>query len=400
MKITQVASILNAALKDVLGQSTNITSLETKDLVDVGQKLDDNNLDHYVKSLINHIGKVVFDDRSYNTKLPNLLMDGWEYGSILQKIRAGIPESTDNPAWALIKGQKYDPHEFYGAPDVFSKFFNSRDTKMIPMSFAKKQVRESFSSAMQLNAFFSMIENRIRIRETIDVDNLKRACINNFTAATLYDAHNDKQYGSGSTPRAVNLLYLYNTQKGDTPLKAADCLMSLDFLKFAAFKMGNTSKYMEEATTLYNIGKTVKFTPKNLQHVILLEEFASAADVFLQSDTFHNEFVRFPKADTISFWQGVGSDHGFEANSKIHIVARDPSDPTNDAKTVEVECGGILGVIADRDALGICNAEQYVTAEYNPLGEFTNQWYKYEAQYFNDYDEQFVVFYVADAPAE
>lgn len=396
MKITQVASILNTVAKEALGYQ-GIVEADLSNAVDVGQLLTENNTDHYVKTLINHIGKVVFDDRSYNSKMPSILMDGWLYGSILQKIRAEIPESEDNPAWNLQKGQTYEPHEFYGAPAVHSKFFNSRDTKMIPMSFAKKQVRESFSSAQQLNAFFSMLENRIRVRETIDTDNMKRATINNFIAATLADAFADKRYGNGSTNRAINLLYLYNTETGAN-LRAAAALSNLDFLKFAAKKMAIVSDYMEEAGVLYNIGGTIKFTPKNMQKIILLSEFAKSADVYLQSDTFHNEYTAFPKADTISFWQGTGTDHAFESESKIHVLARSPQNPTGTA-TVEVEASGILGVIFDRDALGVCNEEAYVTADYNPLGEFTNQWYKYEAQYFNDYDENFVVFYVADSAA-
>ena len=395
MKITQIASILNTSAKETLGYE-GIVQEDLSNIVDVGQLLTENNLDHFVRSLINHIGKVVFDDRTYNSKVPSLLRDGWEYGSILEKIRAGLPESEDNPAWALNKGEVYDPHKFYGAPEVKAKFFNSLDTKMIPMSFAKKQVMQSFSNATQLNAFFSMLENRIRVRETIDMDALKRMTMNNFIAGTLYAAFPDGAYGAGSKNGAVNLLYEYNTANPDKKLTKANCMSSLDFLKFAAKRMALVSDYIEEATTLYNIGKTVKFTPKSLQNVVLLSEFAKSADIYLQSDTFHNEFVKFPSAETISFWQGTGDDHAFENNSAINVIGRNPTDPTNSSLTIKVKASGILGFISDRDALGVCNEKQYVTADYNPLAEFTNQWYKYEAQYFNDYDENFIVFYVAD----
>lgn len=396
MKITQIATILNAAAKESLGYTDTVLE-DLSNAIDVGQLLTENNTDAYVKSLINHIGRVIFDDRTYNSQVPSLLMDGWEYGSILEKIRASIPDSVDNPAWNLQKGQSYDPHTFYDPLEVKAKFFNSRDTKMIPMSFAKKQVKQSFSSAAQLNAFFSMLENRIRVRETIDMDNLKRMTMNNFIAAALYNAFPDGKYGAGSKKQAINLLYEYNIGKTvAAKLTKANCMSNIDFLKFAAKRMALVSDYMTEATVLYNIGETVKFTPKNLQKIVLLSEFAKSADVYLQSDTFHNDFVKFPKADEISFWQGTGNDHSFKNNSTINIKGRNPSAPTDATQSITVNAEGILGFIADHDAMGVCNEEQYVTAEYNPLAEFTNQWYKYEAQYFNDYDEQFVVFYVAD----
>ena len=49
----------------------------------------------------------------------------------------------------------------------------------------------------------------------------------------------------------------------------------------------------------------------------------------------------------------------------------------------------------DRDALGVTNLDRRVTTNYNPKAEFYTNWYKMDAGYFNDTNENFVVFFVA-----
>jgi hypothetical protein len=121
-------------------------------------------------------------------------------------------------------------------------------------------------------------------------------------------------------------------------------------------------------------------------HVVLLSDFASSAGAYLQSDTFHNEFVALPKAEIVPYWQGSGKDYNFSDTSQINIKMPDNN-------TIKVS--GILGVMFDRDALGVCNKDRRVTTNYNAKGEFWNQWAKFDCEYFNDNNENFVVFFVA-----
>lgn len=84
MKVAQIAEILNDVYEEVVGEA-NITTEDLTNIVDIGKTLtSDENVDKYVKVLQNRIGKTVFVDRPYTGRAPSLLMDGWEYGSILQ----------------------------------------------------------------------------------------------------------------------------------------------------------------------------------------------------------------------------------------------------------------------------------------------------------------------------
>lgn len=392
MQITQVYEILNTVVKETLGTSA-VVAEDLSNVVDVGKSImGSDNVDKYVRKLINHIGKVIFVDRTYKGQAPSVLMDGWEFGSILEKIQMDLPDSVENKTWSLTDGQSYDPNVFH-APKVDAKFFNQRVTYEIEMSFAERQVKQSFSNAQQLNAFFSMIENRIKMRKTIDYENLIMRTINNFIGATVHTAFNGESASGKTHIRAVNLLYEYNNKFTKT-LTTENCLYDLNFLKYAAHRISLYSDRMERASNLFNIGGKTRFTPKDLQHVVLLSEFSTAAGAYLQSDTFHDEFVRLPKAETVSFWQGSGTDYGIASTSGIHVSISNPVN-VNDGTTVEVTQGGILGCIFDRDALGVCNVEDRVPTNYNPKGEFINNFYKSDAQYFNDYNENFVVFIAA-----
>lgn len=395
MTVTQIYSILNT----VIGETTGKTDLVKEDLsniVEVGTELFNNaDKDKYVKSLLNHIGRVIFVNREYKGSAPSVLMDGWEYGSVAQKIQAELPDSVENESWELTDGETYN-QDIFNAPTVSEKFFNSKVTYEIDMSFAERQVKQSFDNAGQMNSFFSMIENRIRMRRTIDFENLIRRTINNFIGATALNGITDvTKPGNSTSVKAINLLKEYNDKFTKT-IKANVALFDLDFVKYAAYRLMLVSDRMVSASSLFNIGGKVRFTPKDLQHIVLLSEFRNAANVYLQSDTFHNELTKLPDSEPMNYWQGTGTTYEFDKTSTINVTVKDPASPST---TKDVSISGILGVIFDRDALGVCNVDNRITTHYNAKAEFYNNFYKNDAQYFNDWNENFVMFYIADSVA-
>ena len=377
MEMNQVATIVNALSEQYMGESA-VATVDLSDVVDIGaQVMDLNNLDHYVHDLIDHIGKVVFVNRAYRGKTPSLVMDGWEYGAVLEKITYDeYPEAQQNDSWNLTDGQTYDPNVFY-KPSVSAKFFEKRNTFDIPMSFAKRQIKSAFSSGTQLNAFFSMIETVIQNSMTIKIDQLAEAAINNMIAMTVADANAN---------RAVNLRTMYNVASGSS-ITAAQAVTNPDFIRYASYIMKLYSERLQRMSKLFNVGSKERFTSSERLHVILLSEFAAAAEAYLYSSTYHDQFVHLSKAETVPYWQGSGVAYDFASTSKINVVT-----PGAESAT---EVTGILGVMFDRDAVGVCNLDRRVTTNWNARAEFYNNWYKFDAGYFNDTNENFVVFYVA-----
>ena len=386
MQVNQIHDILNEITNEVLGEESLVQE-DLSNIVEVGEQVfNTSGIDNYVKSLINHIGRVVFVNRPYNSSAPSVLMDSWEFGSVLEKITSALPEATENETWELVDGQSYDPNVFY-KPDVSAKFYNGLTTFEIPMSFTERQVKESFSDAAQLNAFMSMIENSIYKSMTVKTDSLIMRTINNMIGETLYDAVPSGAYGNSSGVRAVNLLYLYNEKYPNATLTATEAFTNPEFIRFAAYTMGVYQYRMSKISNLFNIGGTDKFTTSDFLHFVMLSDFAMGADVYLQSDTFHDEFTRLPNAERVPYWQGSGTAYGLDSITGLNIKT---------SSGHEISATGILAVMFDRDALGVNNYDRRVTTYYNPKAEFFNNWYKQDARYFNDSNENFVVFYIAD----
>lgn len=387
MEVKQIYTLINSVSDEVLGK-TDIVQENLTGIVDMGEAVfNANAMDKYVKSLVNHVGKVVFVNRPYSGKIPSVLMDSWEFGSVLQKVSSSIPKATENETWDLEDGEVYSQDMFY-KPTVQAKFFNSKVTFEVPVSITERQVKQSFSSPEQLNGFISMIYSAVDKSMTVKTDALIMRTINNMIAETLHadaDTFVDGDYSVGSTVRSVNLLHLYNTAFTKT-LEPSDAITDPDFIRYASYIMGLYTDRLASISTLFNIGGTEKFTPKDMLHVVLLSDFAKAAQTYLYSDTYNNEQVLLPTAETVPCWQGTGEAYDFESVSTINVK-------TSSGKVVEVS--GVLGVMFDRDALGVTNLDRRVTTNYNAKAEFFNNYYKFDAGYFNDTNENFVVFFIA-----
>ena len=379
MQVKQVYDIMNKVTQATLGDTAVVTE-DLSNIVDIGNTIVGTvGVDNYVRTLTDHIGKVIFVNRAYSGTAPSVLMDGWEYGSILEKVTYdGLPDATENESWELENGKSYDVNVFT-QPKVSAKFFSKKVTFEVPMSFAERQVKSAFDSSAQLNAFFSMIYNAIDKSMTVKVDGLVERTINNMTAETI----------KAGGVKAINLLAMYNAKFGTT-LTAERALSTPEFIRYASLIIGLYSDRMVKLSKLFNIGGKERFTSKDLQHIILLSEFEASAKSYLYSDTYHKEFTALPNAETVPYWQGSGTDYSFASTSKINVKTSSGN---------SVEQSGILGIIFDRDSLGVSNLERRVTTDYNAKGEFFNNWFKFDAGYFNDMNENFMVFYVADVVA-
>lgn len=380
MKVTQIKDLVNSSLKELNGTS-DLLNEDLSNVVDIGKELLNNDdIDNYVKKLVDRIGKTVFNDRLYQGSAPSVLMDSWEFGSVVEKVDADLPDVEENDSWNLQDGKSYDQDIFY-QPKVSAKFFNSKVTFDIPMSFTKTQVESSFNSATELNSFLSMLMTKVQNALTVHLDGLIMKTINNFTAQVVH---------ANKGLQAVNLLTLYNTTTGET-LTSAKALTSPDFIKFANLTINSYRDRIAKMSTLFNVGGVNKFTPVANQHLVILSDFANASKVYLEANTYNQNNVKISDYDTVPYWQGTGTKYGFNDISKIDVSIKDG------LKTTEVAQTGILGVLFDTNALGVSCQNPRTTTAVNARAEFYTNFNKYDAMYYNDLNENFIVFMVADA---
>ena len=385
MQVQQIYSLVNTITGEILGSDT-VVNEDLSNIVDIGTAVfGANQIDNYVKSLVNHIGRVIFVNRAYSGGAPSVLMDNWEFGSVLEKISAELPDATENDSWNLVHGQDYSPNVFH-KPNVTAKFFNSKVTFEIDMSFTERQVKESFNSPAQLNGFISMIHGAIDKSLTVKIDSLIMRTINNMIAETFHAEYGTNSHAASSKMKAVNLLYEYKQLTGENTLTPTLALTDKEFIRYCVKRLNLYSDRLKKISTLFNIGEQARFTPADMLHVVLLSDFKAAANVYLTADTQNEKFVMLPAAETVPYWQGSGTDYSFDSISSINVKT---------ASGNTVTAGGIVGIMFDRDSLGVSNLDRRVTTSYNPKAEFYNHFFKFDAGYFNDFNENFVVFFLA-----
>lgn len=384
MLVKQIYDLTNEVVKEVLGEEVLVKE-DLSNLVDVGSAVfNANAVDNYVRKLVDHIGKMVFVTRTYRGGVPSVLMDSWEFGSVLEKVSGDLYDATENETWDLQDGQTYNQDVFY-KPKAIVKFYNSKTTFEIPMSFTERQLKESFSNATQMNSFLSMLMNDVEKSLTIKIDGLIQRTINNMICETIYDDYGASALSSKSGVKAINLLYLYN-QQFNKSLTASDAIVDKDFIRYASLQIMLYVGRIQKMSRLFNIGGQARFTPEDMLHLVMLDEFKASANVYLQSDTFHDEYTRLPNAESVPYWQGSGTGYAFADTSKIYVKTSENHDVT---------ATGVLAVLWDRDALGVSNPDRRVTTHYNAKAEFYNNYYKHDASYFNDFNENMIVFFIA-----
>lgn len=392
MKVEQIKDIINLANRQVLGKE-ELTEINLEGLISTGKTLfqmqedapNNHIVDNYVNAIIDATAKYVFVNRVYKRRAPKVLMDNWEFGTLVRKIRISkLPKAQNNQAWELVDGQVYEENQFY-KPHVIESIFNDKTSFMVPISITEEQVKSAFTTMDEMTRFIGMIETMIYNKLNLDLDATIMLTINNMISLTLKDDYGTSAYNSKSGVKAVNLLYLYN-QKYGTTLTKQKAIGDKDFLRFAVETIKNYTGKLTAMTSLFNIKKSDKFTEKDLQHLVILDTFINAIQTHLQSDTYHKELVEMPYYETVNFWQGVGNDFDFEDTSTINIT---------DSNGNKTNINYVVGVLFDRDALGVSQFEDHVETKYIKIARFWNNFYSRDARYFNALDEQFVVFFLA-----
>lgn len=386
--VAQIADFVNTATKEVIGEEA-IQTEDLSNIVDIGRQMQDvynpinNPFDLFVRSLVNQIGKVIFWDRPYASVAPSVLMDAWRYGSILEKIRTKMPSATETDDWQLEDGVDYSPYVVH-IPTVSAKFFNDRTTFSIEQTIARKQVECSFQSAYQMQAFVSMLTTWRANSFTIKND----ALINRTIATAAANAYYHGTLVSGAKATAYNLLTMYNNETGASIASAEAALRNEGFIRYAIYKMALITDLMRAATSNYNTGDDiVTFTPPDRLHMVMLSDFARSAGVYLHDapNQFNIEKLALPTAESVPFWQAMGTgDYATRAKIMIKHSGINSGTP--------VTVTNLLAVAFDHDALGVTNYDATSESVYNQRTSTTNIFDKRIAGYFNDFDEQCVVF--------
>lgn len=394
MKVNQISTMLNSIYGEVLGE-TNLFKEDLSNIVSAGQIITastafGDNFDNYVGKIIDKVGRVIVVDRVFRKKDLGIWRDSWEYASMLEKIRCEVGNFTNNDEWVLLDGSDAGADPDYNSTDIVdklfkfvpptvqSKYFNLKTTFRNKISITRKQLRSAFRSGSEMARFIAMIENRIRTKMEIGNQELERRVVTNLACA----AYN-----------ATNVVDLKTVLGSNLTLEKA--LKDQATLRGIAETITMTRKLMEEPSKLYSITKGfMNFTPEEDSITIVLTDVDNALRFNLYGSTYNEEFVKLEGYKTVPYWQGRKESGGTtdalatRASVNAKAVINGESGPT----TGDVKIDNLIGIVFDRDAAMICNEDPEVRSQYNADGNFTNFFYNYDCSYYNDFDENAIVF--------
>ena len=390
MQVKQIATQLNEWLAERCGDAKfdeetaaeYIVREDLANIVDIGTRVYNNNwVDNFVKSMIDRIGRMVFVARRTRGFAPNLQRDGWEFGSVMSKTRTKRFDAKENPSWKLQRGQTVNQFEFQ-PPTVKTKYYNIKVAWQIDCSFAERQVKEAFTSANEMNRFFSMIESAIQQSLDDQMDLLTMRAINGFVAEKI-------DRGNG----VIDLLTKFNTDNS-TSLTLDTMTANNAWCTNAAYQILLAKQRIAARTSIFNCNDEAGYdtaTPAEYLRFVLHGDIAEALNVYLNAVTYHNDFDNIGSYDVIPMWQSAGTSWERDATTRIDIDLPSNID-RQQANYKHVDRIGILGVMFDTDAIVINNENQRVTSSYNANGEYFNNFYKVDTNIIIDLEENGIVF--------
>ena len=390
MKVTDASAIVNALYKEMTG-ATDIAVVDASNIVDIGKTLQKvTSVDSIYKSIADKVGKVVVKNKLYTGKFPNLLRDGWEFGSIMETLRVKPYTAVNDPSHNPSNGSY--PLTDYQAGGVVAKYFTDYDNFEFVYWKPTDQLWSAFNSMDEMVRFLGAIEVAVANSLTVRLQGLAKTAINNMIAQTIHaDFPNtaSENYNANSYARSINVLKLYNDATGSS-LTVENCRQSAEFLKFFVKLVMNTYDRLQDMSKIFNIDGEDTFTKAEDINLVVLSTVANDIKVNMQSDVYHKDLVSLPNYETVPYWQASGTSYDESVIGEIKVTIK-----TGDETTATVELPGILGVMFDKNAIGINCEKRKTTTFYHPDLDQTKFFDKYFAQYYNDFSENFVVFYVA-----
>ena len=386
MNVKQVQTLVNSMASQMEG-ITGLSKNDMRNVIQLGQAVlsTDNNKDKFLGVLADRIGTTILRTLDLELEFPNLLRNSFEWGAIIQKINIQPFDAQAQGAWNVGEND-FTPTNFkVDKPTVKQVFFTNAVAFEYDVTIPDTMLKQAFLSDQAFGAFIDGIMAALSDSMTIALNNLARGAIANLVAEKI-------KSGNG----VIDVLAMYNEQAGvgntHSTLKAA--MNDKEFYRFTSMVIRNVIKYMGQPSALYNVGDAsgnpmIRATQRDNMHVILSADYVSGANSYLSADTFWKELVALPDFKEFISLQatGTGTLPTLENNTSINVIPASNNSTTNTA----VEASAIIGIIADREAIGIGYDDRFTATDRNNRNRYTNYTMGATLQFYNDLSENAVI---------
>lgn len=390
MTFQQSSTLLNSLVEQMTGE-TSIAAADESEFVAVATTTLQAGYDQLNKAISQVLTKSIYVSRAYDMIYPSIARDTAEWGGIVRKVTVLDLEFIDDEAFNLTDGST-GPDPFLVNKQKAVQFnFYGGNVKELVVTTTEDQLKQAFSSSADFGSFMAAQAQNLVNQLNQKIEAESRAVVNNMIAAAI-DADSDE--------RVIHVLTEYKAATGNNTITASNYLSEDEFVPFAKWFYGRLTtlkRFMKERSTMYHAGITtyngstlakpiVRFTNDSDLNIFMLSEFMDQVDSSALSGIYNKELLSIGSFERVNYWQSIDDPDA------INILPNElQTDGTCAAADAAVEEDGIIGVLFDKDALGLTVIDEGVRSIENPRGRYFNNWYNWTTRWYNDQTENFTV---------
>lgn len=401
MNFEQMAAVLTSIVHQATGQAVE-TPTDTGSFVSVAQVALRADTDSVMNAISNVLGRTIFSIRPYSAAMTGLDFDSFRWGNVMRKLSIADSDWQDDPAFnypVLFDSTQTPPTGNGGSvdpwkikkPDLLQTNFYGQSVYFDELTITQRQLQTAFSGPDEFGSFFTLLMTNLTNRLEMSNENIRRGLVANMIGAI---------YAENQGNRVVKLLTMYNNQTGLslTAQTVYDPANFPAFVKWAYAKIEDYSnmfaKIGTQFQTIVNNKPILRHTPKAYQRIYLYSPFMGEVTSRVLADAYHDNFLKLSDVESVPFWQSMDS----RDSVSVYPAYTDASGAVVHDTTVgnEVEVEKILGVMFDRDMMGMTMLDrQVLSTPINSRGLYYNLHVHCNQRVFFDNTEKGVIFLLA-----
>ena len=398
---TDVYAIVNAMAREMGGDVSTLTAVDTTTFATVGEKMLRVGYTNTLNALSVVIGRTIVSARPYRGRFRIIMKTPAEWGGIERKISFYATKrepardfNTNLNAAQLVDGASIDPWVI--AKD-YPLEMNFAGFKVSQKSYTTwlYQLKQAFKSEGE---FAEFVRGRlVNIANDLEVeqDAENRLQVLNAIGAT---------YNTGGARQKVNMTAEFNAAKGTT-YTTADLLGAhfKEFMEFFVAKLKGDMELAREYNTMFHIfparnddgGNALELkrhTPPEMRRLLLYMPLVRQAETEVFASLFNDSYVKLDNYEGVEYWQNPNVPAGVSVTpNQLNTVSGQSVNGT------AVTLDNVLAVFFDRDALATSvKLEEVYTSPINPRGAYFNTFYHWAMNYKYDPTENMIIYYMAD----
>lgn len=335
MPASQIYPVVNTIAKNL--QGSNQTVVDPSGFAVFASNTISGSLEPVYSTINNLIGRTLIAIDEAEEDERGIIVDSFEYGSILRKLSYISQDSQSNSDYDIQNPES--PYAVQPKSGIVQKFFE----QTIPtFSYEDvqydKQLREGFHDPESLAGFLNGLYTRMYNEYQISKNGLSDAAIGALVAHIVAGS-TDGNYSR----RVRHLLTEFNTIFGTTYANEDVAMADPKYLDFIRKVIITDQKNLNKLTHLYNemgaTGSEVPIDRRTKIDELNLDISLKVATSYQKfwGDTFNEQYVQFPKHNEIVNW-GIAT-----APETVKV--------TLDAGQTTTTVNKIIGVMYDKDAV-------------------------------------------------